>query len=196
MNQLYKYLYIPSFLDFPSHVGHQEHWVESPELCSRCSPELPVLYTASLRAESFSHVRLCIPMDCSPQGSSVHGDSPGNTGVCCHSLLQGIFSTQGWNPGLPHGRRVLYQLSYLESTESIVCICQSQSPDSSHSPFFLLNVVHYNSTHKPKSWGLGFIPWECQDLSPGDSISGDLRELTPRRQGRSPAVYKFAVSRR
>ena len=39
---------------------------------------------------------LCNPMDCSPPGSSVHGDSPGkNTGVGCHALLQGIFPTQG-----------------------------------------------------------------------------------------------------
>ena len=31
-------------------------------------------------------------MDCSPSGSSVHGDSPGkNTGLGCHALLQGIF---------------------------------------------------------------------------------------------------------
>ena len=38
------------------------------------------------------------PMDCSPPGSSVHGDSPGkNTGVGCHALLQGIFLTQGSN---------------------------------------------------------------------------------------------------
>ena len=38
-------------------------------------------------------------------GSSVHGDSPGkNTGVGCHALLQGIFPTQGTNPGLPHCR--------------------------------------------------------------------------------------------
>ena len=30
-------------------------------------------------------------------------DSPGkNTGVGCHALLQGIFPTQGWNPGLLH----------------------------------------------------------------------------------------------
>ena len=30
------------------------------------------------------------PMDCSPPGSSVHGDFPGkNTGVGCHALLQG-----------------------------------------------------------------------------------------------------------
>ena len=39
---------------------------------------------------------LCNPIDCSPPGSSVHGDSPGeNTGVGCHALLQGIFPTQG-----------------------------------------------------------------------------------------------------
>ena len=41
-------------------------------------------------------------MDCSPPGSSVHGDSPGkNTGVGCHAFLQGIFSIQGSNPGSP-----------------------------------------------------------------------------------------------
>ena len=47
-------------------------------------------------------------MDCSPPGSSIHGDSPGkNTGVGCHALLQGIFLTQGLNLGLPHCRRIL-----------------------------------------------------------------------------------------
>ena len=41
-------------------------------------------------------------IDCSPPGSSVRGDSPGkNTGVGCHALLQGIFPTQGSNPGSP-----------------------------------------------------------------------------------------------
>ena len=42
---------------------------------------------------------LCDPMDCSPPGSSVHGDSPGkNTGVGWHALLQGIFPSwdQTW----------------------------------------------------------------------------------------------------
>ena len=38
-----------------------------------------------------SCLTLCNPMDCSPPGSSVHGDFPGkNTGVGCHALLQGI----------------------------------------------------------------------------------------------------------
>ena len=42
-------------------------------------------------------------MDCNPPGSSVHGDSPGkNARVGCHALLQGIFLTQGLNPGLLH----------------------------------------------------------------------------------------------
>ena len=47
-----------------------------------------------------SCLTLCDPMDCSPPGSSAHGDSPGkNTGVGCHALLQGVFPTQGSNPG-------------------------------------------------------------------------------------------------
>ena len=40
-------------------------------------------------------------------------NSPGqNTGVGSLSLLQGIFSTQGSNPGLPRCRQILYQLSH------------------------------------------------------------------------------------
>ena len=31
-----------------------------------------------------------------------------NSGMCCHLLLQGIFSTQGSNPGLLHCRQFLY----------------------------------------------------------------------------------------
>ena len=52
-------------------------------------------------------------MDCSLPGSSVLGDSPGkNNGVGCYALLQGIFPTQGSNPGLPHCRQILYCLSH------------------------------------------------------------------------------------
>ena len=40
-------------------------------------------------------------------------NSPGqNTGVGTLSLLQGIFPTQGSNPGLPHCRQILNQLSH------------------------------------------------------------------------------------
>ena len=43
-------------------------------------------------------------------------DSPGkNTGVGCPFLRQGIFLTQGSNPGLPHCMQTLYRLSYQRS---------------------------------------------------------------------------------
>ena len=48
---------------------------------------------------------LCEPMDCSLPGSSENGDFPSkHTRVGCHALLQGVFPTQGLNPGLSHCR--------------------------------------------------------------------------------------------
>ena len=81
----------------------------------------------------------CNFMDCSPLGFSVHGilwaslvvqmakhlstmqeiwvqNSPGkNIGEGCHSLLQGIFPTQGSNRSLLRCSQIIYQLSYQES---------------------------------------------------------------------------------
>ena len=48
-------------------------------------------------------------MDGSPPGYFCAWDFPGkNTGVGCHALLQGIFSTQGSNQHLLHYRKILY----------------------------------------------------------------------------------------
>ena len=48
-----------------------------------------------------------------PHGLHSPWNSPGqNTGVGSLSFLQGIFPTQGLNPGLPHCRQILYQLSH------------------------------------------------------------------------------------
>ena len=44
--------------------------------------------------------------------------NPKNTGVGCLSLLQGIFPTQGSNPGLLHCRQILYRLSHQGSQEA------------------------------------------------------------------------------
>ena len=50
---------------------------------------------------------------CRPPGSSIHGIFPGkNTGMSCHSILQGIFLIQGSNPGFLHCRPILYHLSH------------------------------------------------------------------------------------
>ena len=52
-------------------------------------------------------------MDCSPLGSSVHGIFQARTlEWVSHSLLQGIFPTQGSNLGLMHCRQILYHLSH------------------------------------------------------------------------------------
>ena len=87
---------------------------------SKNSTSYSTLYCKVI-VESLSCVQLfCDPMDCSPPGASVLGDSPGkNTGVDCHALFQGIFPTQGSNPGLPHCGRILYQLSH-QLSDSVI----------------------------------------------------------------------------
>ena len=48
-----------------------------------------------------------------PHGLYCLWNTPGQiAGVGSSSLLQGIFPTQGLNPGLPHCRQILYQLSH------------------------------------------------------------------------------------
>ena len=83
--------------------------------------------SAVLCLVALSCLTLRNPMDCSPPSSSVHGDSSGkNTGVGCQALLQGIFPTEGSNPGLPHCRLILYQPSHQGSPQ-----CQCVSPQMS-----------------------------------------------------------------
>ena len=51
--------------------------------------------------------------------------SPGkNAGVDCHSLLQRIFLTQGWNSGLLPCRQVLYHLSYKDAPWALREACE------------------------------------------------------------------------
>ena len=60
---------------------------------------------------------LCDPMHYSLTGSSFYGEPPGkDTREGCHALFQGIFPTQGLNPGLPHcGRDSTYNAGYPSS---------------------------------------------------------------------------------
>ena len=68
-------------------------------------------------------------------------DSPGrNTGMGCLSLLQGIFPTQGLNPGLQHCRQLLCCLSHVGSPSTLeslllhLCLmgvsCETRHPES------------------------------------------------------------------
>ena len=60
-----------------------------------------------------SCLTLCNPMDCSPLGFSVHGDSPGkNIGVGCHFLLQ-LYRIQ---VGLPSVAQLVKNLPAMQET--------------------------------------------------------------------------------
>ena len=68
---------------------------------------------------------LCDPVVYSPW------NSPGqNTGVGSLSLLQGIFPTQGSIPGLPHCRRILYELTHKGSPRILYLVAYPFSSGS------------------------------------------------------------------
>ena len=81
-------------------------------------PQSPTLQADALPSEppgnpleSESHSVLLVSLW--PSGLHSPWNSPGqNADVDSHSLLQGIFPTQGSNPGLQHCRLILYQLSH------------------------------------------------------------------------------------
>ena len=59
-------------------------------------------------------------------------NSPGqNTGVGSLSFLWGVFPTQGSNPGLPHCRQILYQLSHKGSLRILEWVAYPFSRGSS-----------------------------------------------------------------
>ena len=69
---------------------------------SESESQSSVVSQSSLQTHGLQPIRLLRPWD-----------SPGkNTGVGCHSLLQGIFPTQGPNLGLLHCKQILYCLSH------------------------------------------------------------------------------------
>ena len=73
----------------------------------RCRPSLNLVLVSQ------SCPTLWDPMNHSPARLPWPRNSPGeNTGVSCHSLLQGIFPTRGSNLGLLHSRWILYHLSH------------------------------------------------------------------------------------
>ena len=83
-----------------------------------------------------------------PHGLYSSWNSPGqNTGVGSLSLLQGIFPTQGSNPGLPHCRQILYQLSLQGSPRILEWVTQCYF----HSDSLLVKSFIFGSTYN-SSW--------------------------------------------
>ena len=84
----------------------------------------PTVYKVALGKESKSETHSVVSNSLRPHRLYSPWNSPGqNTGVGSRSLLQEIFLTQGSNPGLPHCRQILYQLSQQgkELTGKMLC---------------------------------------------------------------------------
>ena len=77
-----------------------------------CSPG-KIKIVLKVKVKSLSRVQLFVTPWTVATRLLCPWDFPGNsTGVDCHFLLQGMFPTQGLNPGLPHCRQTLYPLSH------------------------------------------------------------------------------------
>ena len=90
-------------------------------------------------------------------------DSPGkNTGVGYHFLLQGIFPTQGSNPGLLHYRQTLYPLSH-QDPSSIPLSGRSTREGTGyplqHSWASLVAQLVKNPPAMPETW-VPYLGWE------------------------------------
>ena len=76
-----------------------------------------------LHAQSLVCVRLlATPWTVACQVPLSMGFPGKNTGVGCHFLLQGIFPTQGLNPGLLYCMQILYHLSHQGSPSDLLGI--------------------------------------------------------------------------
>ena len=86
------------------------------------------LFTIWTTRESESHS--VVSNSLQPHGPYSPWNSSGqNTGVGSLSLLQGIFPTQGLNPGLPHCRQILYQLSHKTSSRILEWVAYPSPAD-------------------------------------------------------------------
>ena len=84
-----------------------------------------------LRILEWVKVAQLSPTLCDPVDYTVRGILQARIRVCSLSLLQGIFSTQGSNPCLPHCGLILYQMSHKGSPRMLEWVTYSFSRASS-----------------------------------------------------------------
>ena len=149
--------------------GKAEIWwaeVLTPEKAGRLS---------EWKVESESGSRSVVSDSLGPHGLHSPGNSAGqNTGVGSFSLLQGS------NPGLPHCRQILYQLSHKGSPRTLEWVAYSFSSGSS----------------RPRNWtgvsciaGRFFISWALREaLEWKDGWSANKTRMNPAPKGLSVKV--------
>ena len=165
------HLYFESIMFFSSLVQFYTTYLDHCKICGRSDFSCPnplsvdISYTEWVSAQSC--LTLCDPMDCSPPGSSVQGDSPGkNTRVDCHFLLQGIFPTQGSNPCLlgllhlvgrffntvPLGKFIILSEASQRKTNIICYRLYAESKKNNTNLFIKQVSVPWKKDFTQKSW--------------------------------------------
>ena len=96
--------------------------------------------TSHFQLESESEIRSVMSDSLRTHGLHSPWNFPGqHTGVDSLSLLQGIFPTQGLNPGLLHCRQILYQLSHKGSPRILEWVAYPFSGGFLHSRIELVS---------------------------------------------------------
>ena len=121
---------------------------------------------------------LCDPMNYLwPHELYIPWNSPGqNTGVGRLSLLQGIFPTQGLNPGLPHCRQILNQLSHKGNISEVTDI-SPWNPDSSLCFSLAFHMLY--SAYKLNKQGDNIWPWRTPLLIWSQSVPYPVLTVAP-----------------
>ena len=148
--------------------------------CHLCQSSLLSVMEAGHLAESeevkWSESRSVVSNSLWPHGLYSPQNSPGqNTGVGHLSLLQGIFSIQGLNPGFLHCRQILYQLSHKGSPRIVEWVAHPFSRGSS----------------QPRNWTrVSCIAGGLSALQKFSALQAD----SPALQAGSPALQKESMT--
>ena len=163
-------------------------------------PAASLLWVQSaLRLKSQSENESCLVLSSSlwPQGLYNPWNSPSqNTGVGSLSLLQGIFPTQGLNPGFLHHRQILYHLIHKGSPFSnpvsgyLISAGCSENNKTYFSPLRLLwaraEVEGEIGDSKLWIWRCSKMPWKAKNK--------DGEPKSERCQGKTSLVVQWLNS--
>ena len=144
------------FLEFPSSLCYR--------LTSKICESSHSCYLACFRLRGESGSCSVVSNSLRPHGPQLTRflcpwNSPGkNTGVDCHSLFQGIFTTQGSNPAL--------QADFLPSEPP-------GKPKTKEYPLFSFELILLNSIRYTVSRCLSTVSETCQDLPPKGTCLAD-----------------------
>ena len=126
-----------------------------------------------------------------PHGRHSPWDSPGqNTGVGSFFLLQGIFPTQGSNPGLPRCKQIIYHLSHKGSPRILEWVAYPFSSGSSWPGIELGSPAMQVDSLPTEIWGIWKEPgkYTIRVFFLKKVLEATLRSTTK-------SVYSFQPSR-